>query len=564
MKFQHLTLAAAASLALVLAACGGGGGSTASSNTAPSGGVGSAPPVSTFSGATSSGAITAFGSVFVNGHEFSTANASVVDDDTGATTSSTAALEVGEVVDVVPSAKSTSAAPVASALHVHPLARGYVDASSTTASTLTVMGQTVQLTSATNFSDHRACVVAATSPCTAITNQAGLNATTGAGASAVAGSYVTVNGHLFASAPTAVNIVATLVSVSDVPASAGANFKAEGVVNATGTSSITVGGLNISLASATCRVSGVTTPCASAFSVGQVVSSMAPAAPSLPAVNLVATVARLGANVAVDTSSTAVEVEGAVSSVNSSASTFVVRGLSIDASALPAGTALPAVGDIVRIVGTVSSSGQSVTASSLSVLNAAAAASLALVGDASSVVAGASSGTFVVTVMGESVNVTASTRLMDHSTKGWWSVNPATNPFNITTFQTYLAASASQHLLISATADASGNLSAVSLTIVPASTVSSVAGMVDSSPAPVNSAVTGTPSTFAIHGLKVSADPAAIFNGRGKPLQPVAAGDEALAVGSFAAGTLTVTATPSNSNGVIDLGAPSLRNRGEF
>jgi hypothetical protein len=553
MKIQHLALTASAALVLALAACGGGGGGTQSSTTTP---------VSL--GAASSGAISAFGSVFVNGHEFSTTHASVVDDDTGATSTSTTGLEVGEVVDVIPSSASTNTAPEASELHVHPLARGYVDASDSTASTLTVMGQTVQLTSATNFSDHRACVVATTSPCAAVTGQAGLGATTGSGTNAVAGSYVTVHGYLFASAPTAVNIVATLVSVSDVPTSTttGANFKAEGVVNATGTSAITVGGLNINLASATCRVSGVTTACASAFSVGQVVSSIASAAPSLPAVSLLASNAHLGANVAVDTATSSVEVEGGVSSVNTTASSFVVRGLSVDASKLPAGSALPAVGDIVRVLGALSSNGQSVAATSVTVLHAAASASLELSGDASGVAAGSSSGSYVVSVLGESINVTSSTRLADHSTKGWWGVNPATNPFNITTFQTYLAASASQHLMVHAEADASGNLNAVSITIAPASTVSSIAGLVDSSPAPVNSTVTATPSSFSIHALKVSADPAAIFNGHGKTAATVAAGDQVLAVGSFAAGTLTITATPSKTNGVIDLGVPKQRNRG--
>jgi hypothetical protein len=131
MKFQHLALAAAAAVVMVLSACGGGGnGGTASVGTSAS------PSMN----ATSSGSITAFGSVFVNGHEFSTANVSVVYDDTGTTTPSTTGLEVGMVVDVVPASTSTSAAPVASALHVHPLARGYVDASNSTASTLTAMG----------------------------------------------------------------------------------------------------------------------------------------------------------------------------------------------------------------------------------------------------------------------------------------------------------------------------------------------------------------------------------------------------------------------------------------
>ena len=147
MKLHQLALTTSALLVLALAACGGGGSSSSSTAAA-----GAASTASAGSGAASSGAITAFGSVFVNGHEFATTHAVVVDDDTGVSVSSTAALEVGEVVDVMPATNSTTAAPVASALHVHPLARGYVDASSATASTITVMGQTVQLTSSTTFS----------------------------------------------------------------------------------------------------------------------------------------------------------------------------------------------------------------------------------------------------------------------------------------------------------------------------------------------------------------------------------------------------------------------------
>ena len=361
------------------------------------------------------------------------------------------------------------------------------------------------------------------------------------------------------------NVVATLVSVSDVPVAATsmANFKVEGVVNSTGTNSISVGGLSINLATATCRVAGVVRPCANAFSVGQVVSSMAPTAPGLPATSLTATFARLGNNVALNTSSTAVEVEGAVSTVNLAGSSFVVRGVSVDASALP-GSALPAVGDVVRVVGSLSGTGQSVLASSVDVVNAAASASLTLLGDASSVVAGANTGAFVVTVLGENVNVTATTRLMDHSVNAWWRIDPTTNPFNISSFQTYLAASASQHLSISAVADATGHLNAVAITIVPPSSTSSVTGLIDSSPAPTVSTVSGTPSHFSIHGLNISADPAAIFNARHNSLQPVAAGDEVSATGTYAAGLLTVTATPANANYVLDLGPPTVRNRGAF
>jgi len=223
---------------ITLAACGGGGGGSTSS-------PGTATP-----SAVSSGTVTAFGSIFVNGHEFSTASARIIDDDTG-TTVSASALEVGMSVDVTPAATSTSASPQAAEVHLHPLARGVVDGSDTTAGTLVVMGQTVQITSATNFSDHRACLTAAT-PCAPITGQTALSATTGSGSSAVAGNYVGVHGYLYASPAGATNIVATLVSVADQPAAPSAvAYKAEGVVTAVGTSAVTIGGLAIDLSSAT-------------------------------------------------------------------------------------------------------------------------------------------------------------------------------------------------------------------------------------------------------------------------------------------------------------------------
>jgi hypothetical protein len=99
-------------------------------------------------------------------------------------------------------------------------------------------------------------------------------------------------------------------------------------------------------------------------------------------------------------------------------------------------------------------------------------------------------------------------------------------------------------------------LTALSVTIVPASTVEAVAGVVDAMPTPVNSTVTGTASKFSIHGIAVSADPAAISRPHGSGVQSIAAGDEVLVIGAFATKTLTVTATPSWTNKVVDFGVP--------
>jgi len=557
MKTASTLCALSSVLALTLAACGGGGSGGGPNPGAPGGTSG---PSGATSSPNSSGAITAFGSVFVNGHEFATGSAQVMDDDTGATDGKVSALEVGQVVDVQPASTSTDAAPVAQWLHVHPLARGYVDAWDGGANTLSVMGQTVSLDSATLFSDHRACLNAATNPCSVIADASGLALTAGS----TPGSYVSVDGYLFNSGSSAANIVATLVSVHDTPTGTnGAFFKVEGVVNTTsataGSVGITIGGLQVALGNATCRAAGKTTSCASAFSVGDVVSAFAVASPTLPATTFNATVALKRDHLPVQTAGATVEFDGSVSSFTAASGTaaasFVVRGVDVDTSALAAGTSLPAVGDIVEVTGAVSSDGLSVAASAIRILRAARSVSYAFAGDATDVAAGSVANTWTVTVLGEPIVVSSQTRLADRSTRHWFNVDPQSNPFNITTFQTYLAASSSQHLFVETAKDSSGTLQALSVTIMPASTVSQVSGPIDASPAPVAGSSTA-PTTFSVDGLPVSAAASAVsLAWRSGPT--VAAGDEVLVGGSFAAGLLTVAATPRSSNFVIDIGVPS-------
>ncbi len=561
-------LAAAVACAVTLLACGGGGGSP--DTTAPP--ATSVAPSGAAPGAVSSGSITAFGSVFVGGIEYGTAGAQLVDADTGSTSADLSSLEVGMSVDVHAAAASTPAQPLAGELDWHPLARGIVDASDTTASTLTVMGQTVLLTAATGFTDHRACVSAATAPCTAIAGQTGLSVTSGSGAAAVAGSYVTVHGYLYSPAAGSANIVATLVSVGDAPAApAGAAYKAEGVVTATGAGSITIGGLTVGLASAKCYASGKATPCASAYSSGQTVSVFGTTAPALPATQFTAGTALLRGKLPVESAGASVELDGMVSSVTTSPQAFVLRGVAIDASALPA-TSLPAVGDQVRVLGTVAAGGQSVTATTVTVLHAARSATFGFEGDFQAVAAGSSANTYVLTVLGQTIAVNAGTQLADRSVRGGGRGDSATNPFNITTFQTYLGASTSKHLQVRTQADGNGNLSALAVVIVPAATTAAVSGPVDASPAPVNSAATGTASTFAVHGVAVSADPAAVVDAhdrRNALTTNVAAGDFVLVSGSWAAGSITVAAPasgkpPAPANVVIDEGPATAQDHGCF
>jgi hypothetical protein len=579
-RISRVLRLSAMSTVLALAACGGGSSTGTQSpfnGTSVSGAS---------AGAVSSGSVTAFGSIFVNGHEFSTTSASIVDDDAGTTSSDTSSLEVGMSVDVKAAADSSSQHPVASEVHLHPLVRGVVDGSDSAAGTLTVMGQTVQLTASTNFSDHRACLTAVVSPCTAVTGQSGLLATTGAGASALAGNYVTVHGFLYAADATSgnANVVATLVSVADAPSSPfTVAYKAEGVVTALSGSTLTIGGLAVDLSAATCYAAGVRAPCASAFSAGQIVSAFGSAAPALPATAFAAGIAMQRNKLAVETAGATVELEGQVSQVSTSPASFVVHGVTVDASSL-AGSSLPAFGDQVRVLGTVASGGTSLTASAVTVLHAARAATFGFEGDIGSVAAGSCANTYVLSLLGQTISVDASARLADRSVNGSGGPSSA-SPFNIATFQSYLAASPSQHLLVRTQADAGGHLSALSLTIVPPSTAAGVGGVVDATPAPVNGASSGSLTTFSVHGLPVSADAAAVFKAahdndshgfggmRATSVAAVAAGDLVLVRGSFVSGTLTVEA-PSGpfqpfdnfdiDNAVIDYGMPDGHDHDDF
>jgi len=528
--------------------------------------------------AMSSGVITGFGSVFVNGHEFATTNARFIDDDSGSSTTTAQGLEVGMVLDVKPSANSSAMAPEASELHVHPLVRGYVDAIDASAGTMSVMGQSVQLTAATNFSDHRACAAATPATCTAVTGSSGLVSTLGSGATASPGSYVTVHGFLFGTSASSANVVATLVSVADAPASTsvGVDFKVEGEIKV-GATSTTIGGLALDLSKADCFVARVKTACASAFTSGQVVAAWSSVSPALPAATFTPGVARQAAKVLLESSGATVEVEGAVSAVTASPASFVVDGVTVDAAALPAGSALPAVGDIVRVVGTVATTGKSVSAGSVTVLHAVSSVDFGIEGDAVGVAAGPVANTYTLSVLGQSMAVNARTRLADRSVRGWDRKDPSINPFNINTFSSYLSASASQHVVVRVQSDGSGKLTVESLTIVPASKVAGVAGRVDATPAVVNSTSSGTPSTFSVDGIAVSADPAAVTRSRGMSgrglmagaasgLLAVAAGDRVIVMGTFIGGVISVGATVTDVNRVFDIGAPGQDNhdQGDF
>jgi hypothetical protein len=207
------------------------------------------------------------------------------------------------------------------------------------------------------------------------------------------------------------------------------------------------------------------------------------------------------------------------------------------------------------VLGSLAADGTSVKATRLSTEDHADEAKFALKGQAGTVTA-AGTNTFTVSVLGQTVTVNAKTQLKDVSVKGWERRDPTATPFNITTFQTYLAASTSKSVLIIAEPGTGGALIAKSLTILPSSDVAAISGPVDATPAPVNSTVTGTATVFFVHGVKVSADPAAITTPGKKGTAPttIAVGDQVVVVGTLTGTTIVVGPAPSGNNRVLDLG----------
>lgn len=129
-------------LALVaaLAGCGGGG--------SPVDSLATAAPVSAFT----QGTITGFGSIIVNGVRFDERSASVTDD--AGTQHSAAALALGMRVEVDSGAvDAVSATAHAAAVRYGSLVLGPVAAVDSAAGTLTVLGQAVDVSSSTVFSD---------------------------------------------------------------------------------------------------------------------------------------------------------------------------------------------------------------------------------------------------------------------------------------------------------------------------------------------------------------------------------------------------------------------------
>jgi hypothetical protein len=130
--YRKLVAAAAAALACVLAACGGG--------ESVAGIEGSGAPVATT--VTTTGTITGFGSIFVDGVEYATSSAQIRIDDQSSTESQ---LRVGHVVTIKGQLNANGTSGTATDVAFNSDVRGPVTAIDIANKTLTVLGQTVRV-----------------------------------------------------------------------------------------------------------------------------------------------------------------------------------------------------------------------------------------------------------------------------------------------------------------------------------------------------------------------------------------------------------------------------------
>ncbi len=141
----HARYSLALCAALVLSACGGGGGDAA----APGGGTPSTPPIGGINGGgIARGTITGFGSIFVNGVEFSTSTAAITIE--GAS-GSESGLRIGQVVVVQGTISDDGRTGTARTVSYNDDVEGPITSINATANTFVVLGQTVRVTGTTAF-----------------------------------------------------------------------------------------------------------------------------------------------------------------------------------------------------------------------------------------------------------------------------------------------------------------------------------------------------------------------------------------------------------------------------
>jgi len=403
------TLGIAAAL-VILASCSGGSGGSVPMNSSTS-------TTSSATPASASGVISAFGSVFVNGTEYAVdGSTNVVDGDSDDAPASASALQVGMTVDVAASGTAATMIRFTSSV------RGEVDAVNTTQSTLTVLGQTVVITSGTSF----AGTTTSGGTSTAVTSISNVNV----------GDYVVVYGFIECTSATsgstcsggATQVVATLVYE---PGTTGV-YRTVGYAENVDTSAntFTINGLTVSYTTTGANPTSCTpSPCA--ISTGELVEVRSGTAPtsSSGALTLAATRIKQTSFAPVYESGETVSIQGPVNNVDTTSDTFTVRGVSINGSAVASTVGALSDGQIVQVTGTVNSDG-SIAATAVTVERFA---TFMLVGPvtAESAASGTTNGT--ISLLGQTFTVNGTTRFADRSPQQFGQ------PFNLNNFTSVIS-----------------------------------------------------------------------------------------------------------------------------
>jgi hypothetical protein len=380
-------------------------------------------------------------------------------------------------------------------------------------STLTVLGQTVRISSGTSFAGH----MSNGSTTTPIAQLSDIHA----------GDYVVVFGYTEcpgASCTTgATDIVGTLVVE---PSSVGM-YRVQGTVSnySASSNSFTINGLTVDIAT----MGSSPTVCNTmncAFSNGQFVSVRSSTAPtgtfaaSGSTLTITASSIKLRQEAPVFTVGATVTIEGPVTQL--SGTSFVVRGITVDASGVASSAMGLANNQIVEVTGTVSSSG-TLMATSIEVEQHA---TFALMGPLDSVSASG------LSALGQSFSVTSATRFGDRSQD--------VRPFNSTNFSTVLKAG--DQLIVSGYPSGTGNVATrVERIPTPATPLAGVEGVV--------SADSSSADTMTIAGVSVALNSST-------QLFYVGAGSTPSMAGFFAAITPNTTVgaalgSPGSSMGTI-------------
>lgn len=146
---KRMWVGMAAGVALVMAGCGGGGGGGSTAGIDGTGATGPGDPTDT--GTVAFGAVTAFGSIFVNGVRFDTSSASItIDGENGSEDD----LDVGDVVLVTGTLDAGSAVEgVAATVVFDDAVEGPIESVDPAAGTFVVLGQIVRVVATTSFDD---------------------------------------------------------------------------------------------------------------------------------------------------------------------------------------------------------------------------------------------------------------------------------------------------------------------------------------------------------------------------------------------------------------------------